>query len=124
MILYGSTEEEEPEEEMEISDFDDRWYTLAKGGLTGMLKRCFKFTTSESIRSWAEDYMDKVPCEECGGTRLRKESLWFKIDDKNIGELAGWDMDVLADWFKDLDSRLNEKQRTIAKDLLKEISAI
>jgi len=121
MILYGSTEEEEVEEEMEISDFDDRWYTLAKGGLTGMLKRCFKFTTSDSIRSWAEDYMDKVPCEECGGTRLRKESLWFKIDDRNIGELAQWDMDVLAEWFKDLDSRLNEKQKTIAKDLLKEI---
>jgi excinuclease ABC subunit A len=65
--------------------------------------------------------MDKVPCEECGGTRLRKESLWFKIDDKNIGELAGWDIDVLAAWFKDLESRLNEKQKTIAKDLLKEI---
>ena len=121
MILYGSAEEEETEEEMEISDFDDRWYTLAKGGLTGMLKRCFKFTTSESIRSWAEDYMDKVPCQECGGTRLRKESLWFKIDDKNIGELAGWDMDVLALWFSDLESRLNDKQRAIAKDLLKEI---
>ncbi len=121
IILYGSTEEEEADEEMEISDFDDRWYTLAKGGLTGMLKRCFKFTTSESIRSWAEDYMDKVPCEECGGTRLRKESLWFKIDDKNIGELAGWDIDVLAAWFSDLESRLNEKQKTIAKDLLKEI---
>ena len=121
IILYGSTQEEEPEEELDISDFDDRWYTLAKGGLTGMLKRCFKFTTSESIRSWAEDYMDKVPCEECGGTRLRKESLWFKIDDKNIGELAGWDIDVLAAWFSDLESRLNEKQKTIAKDLLKEI---
>ncbi len=121
IILYGSTEEDEAEEEIEISDFDDRWYTLAKGGLTGMLKRCFKFTTSESIRSWAEDYMDKVPCEECGGTRLRKESLWFKIDDRNIGELAGWDIDVLAAWFSDLESRLNEKQKTIAKDLLKEI---
>ena len=122
MILYGSKEEEPEEEEaMEISDFDDRWYTLEKGGLAGMLKRCFKFTTSESIRSWAEDYMDKVTCYECHGTRLRKESLWFKIDDKNIGELAGWDIDVLAEWFKDLEDRLNDKQKTIARDLLKEI---
>lgn len=122
MILYGSTEQEVEEDEvMEISDFDDRWYTLEKGGLTGMLKRCFKYTTSESIRSWAEDYMDKVTCHECNGTRLRKESLWFKIDDKNIGELAGWDIDVLAEWFKDLESRLSEKQKTIARDLLKEI---
>ena len=121
MIVFGNTEEEESEEEMEISDFDDRWYTLAKGGLTGMLKRCFKFTTSESIRSWAEDYMDKVTCYECNGTRLRKESLWFKIDNKNIGELAVWDLDVLAEWFLDLEARLSEKQKTIAKDLLKEI---
>lgn len=122
MILYGSKEEiEEEDETIEILDFDDRWYTLEKGGLAGMLKRCFKYTTSESIRSWAEDYMDKVTCHECHGTRLRKESLWFKIDSRNIGELANWDLDVLADWFKDLESRMNEKQRTIARDLLKEI---
>ncbi|MBS1623113.1 MAG: excinuclease ABC subunit UvrA [Bacteroidetes bacterium] len=122
MILYGSKEEaEEDDEAIEILDFDDRWYTLEKGGLAGMLKRCFKYTTSESIRSWAEDYMDKVTCHECHGTRLRKESLWFKIDNRNIGELANWDLDVLADWFKDLESRMNDKQRTIARDLLKEI---
>ncbi|MBS1685935.1 MAG: excinuclease ABC subunit UvrA [Bacteroidetes bacterium] len=122
MILYGAKEEtEEDDEAIEILDFDDRWYTLEKGGLAGMLKRCFKYTTSESIRSWAEDYMDKVTCHECHGTRLRKESLWFKIDNRNIGELANWDLDVLADWFKDLESRMNEKQRTIARDLLKEI---
>ena len=122
MILYGNTEEEaEADEEIEIADFDDRWYTLAKGGLTGMLKRCFKFTTSDSIRSWAEDFMDKVTCYECHGTRLRKESLWFKIDDKNIGELANWDLDVLAEWFANLEDRISEKQKTIAKDLLKEI---
>ncbi|MBS1595428.1 MAG: excinuclease ABC subunit UvrA [Bacteroidetes bacterium] len=122
MILYGSKEEvEEDDEAIEISDFDDRWYTLEKGGLAGMLKRCFKYTTSESIRSWAEDYMDKVTCHECNGTRLRKESLWFKIDNRNIGELANWDLDVLADWFKGLEDRMNDKQRTIARDLLKEI---
>ncbi len=122
MILYGSKEEmEEDDEAIEILDFDDRWYTLEKGGLAGMLKRCFKYTTSESIRSWAEDYMDKVTCHECNGTRLRKESLWFKIDNRNIGELANWDLDVLADWFKGLEDRMNDKQRTIARDLLKEI---
>ena len=122
LILYGTKEEqEEPDEEMEIMDFDDRWYTLSKGGLISMLKRCFKYTTSEGIRSWAEDFMDKVPCAECGGSRLRKESLWFKIDDRNIGELASWDMDVLAAWFADLDSRLNSKQQQIARELLKEI---
>ncbi len=122
VILYGDNEDvPEPEEDMTIADFDDRWYTLQKGGLVGMLKRCFRYTTSESIRSWAEDYMDKVDCHECHGYRLKKESLWFKIDDKNIGELAQLDLDDLYRWFENLEDRINERQKTIAKDLLKEI---
>jgi excinuclease ABC subunit A len=122
VILYGDNEDvQEPEEDMTIADFDDRWYTLQKGGLVGMLKRCFRYTTSESIRSWAEDYMDKVDCHECHGYRLKKESLWFKIDDKNIGELAQLDLDDLYRWFENLEDRINERQKTIAKDLLKEI---
>lgn len=122
VILYGDNEDvPEPEEDMTIADFDDRWYTLQKGGLVGMLKRCFRYTTSESIRSWAEDYMDKVDCHECHGYRLKKESLWFKIDDKNIGELAQLDLDDLYRWFENLEDRINERQKIIAKDLLKEI---
>lgn len=59
-ILYGEAEEEMvfDEEELDIDDFDDRWYTLSKGGLVGLLKRCFRFTTSEGIRSWAEGFME------------------------------------------------------------------
>ena len=123
-ILYGSPDEESFEdEEIVIEDFDDRWYTLSKGGLVGLLKRCFKFTTSESIRSWAEGFMNTTTCRSCGGTRLKKESLWFKIDEKNIGELAMMDLADLEKWFTGLEDRISEKQRTIAKDLLKEIRA-
>lgn len=124
-ILYGSPEEEEgfEEEDLVIEDFDDRWYTLNKGGLVGLLKRCFRFTTSESIRSWAEGFMHQVTCKTCNGTRLKKESLWFKIDEKNIGELAMMDLTDLQKWFTGLEDRISDKQKLIAKDLLKEIRA-
>ncbi|MFN8278251.1 MAG: excinuclease ABC subunit UvrA [Chitinophagales bacterium] len=121
-ILFGDEEvAPEPEEALQIEDFDDKWYTLSKGGLAGMLKRCFRFTTSETIRSWAEDYMEKVPCKTCCGYRLKRESLWFKIDNRHIGELAELDISDLYNWFEDLESRMNKKQVAIAKELLKEI---
>ncbi|HLP20075.1 MAG TPA: excinuclease ABC subunit UvrA, partial [Chitinophagales bacterium] len=121
-ILYGDAEEAVFEEEdLVIEDYDDRWYTLSKGGLVGLLKRCFRFTTSESIRSWAEGFMEQHTCPSCNGTRLKKESLWFKIDGKNIGELAMLDLSDLQTWFTGLDERLNKRQQTIAKELLKEI---
>ncbi|MCW5907905.1 MAG: excinuclease ABC subunit UvrA [Chitinophagales bacterium] len=124
-ILYGDTEEATSfdEEDLVIDDYDDRWYTLSKGGLVGLLKRCFRFTTSEGIRSWAEGFMEAHTCPSCKGTRLKKESLWFKMDEKNIGELAQMDLSDLQKWFANLEDRLSEKQRTIAKELLKEIRA-
>jgi excinuclease ABC subunit A len=123
-ILYGDSEEVSfDEEDLVIEDYDDRWYTLSKGGLVGLLKRCFRFTTSESIRSWAEGFMEQHTCPSCNGTRLKKESLWFKIDEKNIGELAKMDLTDLQNWFTGLEERLSEKQNLIAKELLKEIRA-
>ena len=123
-ILYGEEEQTNFEEEdLLIEDFDERWYTLSKGGLIGLLKRCFRFTSSEGIREWAEGFMEQHTCPTCNGTRLKKESLWFKIDEKNIGELAQMDLADLQKWFEGLEKRLNEKQRLIAKDLLKEIRA-
>lgn len=121
-ILYGSAEGDTMEEEdIVIEDFDDRWYTLSKGGLVGLLKRCFRFTTSESIREWAQGFMKETVCKSCQGTRLRLESLWFKIDEKNIGELSAMDLSDLAAWFENLEDRMNDRQKLIAKDVLKEI---
>lgn len=124
-LLYGDKEQQITEEEIaaENGEVDDSWYTINKGGISGLLFRCFKYTTSESIRSWAEDFLEKTECDACNGTRLKKESLWFKIDNKNIGELAAMDLTELGKWFENLESRMNEKQNLIAKDLLKEIRA-
>ncbi len=62
-------------------------------------------------------------CPECHGARLKKESLHFKVDGKNIFELAEMDIFSLKTWFADVETRLNERQNTIAKEILKEIRA-
>ncbi|MCJ0741349.1 excinuclease ABC subunit UvrA [Pedobacter montanisoli] len=62
-------------------------------------------------------------CPTCHGARLKKESLHFKIDGKNIFELSEMDISTLKQWFEHLEDRLNERQNTIAKEILKEIRA-
>jgi excinuclease ABC subunit A len=76
---------------------------------------------SESMRKWVEDFTVVRTCPECDGARLKKESLHFKIDDKNIAELAILDIQSLKKWFDGLEGRLNAKQKVIATEVLKEI---
>ena len=66
-------------------------------------------------------FIKKITCTECSGQRLRNESLYFKIGNKNITELASMDIADLFDWFKGLDKKLNERQKLIAAEILKEI---
>src|SRR5690606_28048926 len=73
-------------------------------------------------KRWASDFMDEIVCPECNGSRLRKESLYFKINDKNISDLASMDLEQLSDWFNDLSNHVSVKQKTIANEIIKEIS--
>jgi excinuclease ABC subunit A len=98
-----------------------RWYTLANGGVTGLVEYCYRNTTSEGLRRWAEGFMTRTPCPTCQGARLRKESLWFLVDGKPITELASMDLAALGAWLEGLEDRLSDRQRQIARDLLKEI---
>jgi excinuclease ABC subunit A len=70
-----------------------------------------------------ETFRKLKTCPVCNGARLKKESLHFKIDGKNIFELAEMDINSLKNWYFDVESRLNERQNTIAKEILKEIRA-
>lgn len=79
--------------------------------------------SSAAIQRWAQSFMNKKTCPECNGTRLKKEAHFFKIDEKNIGDLAQMDIADLNDWFAKLEDRLNEKQLIIATEILKEIRA-
>ena len=97
-------------------------YTGSYEGIVPMLKRWFSSSnSSEGLRSWVEKFMVLAPCGSCNGARLKKESLWFKIDKRNIAELGNLNLDNLAAWFDGIELRLNDKQNAIAKDVLKEI---
>src|SRR5690554_8143151 len=66
--------------------------------------------------------MDEMDCLKCKGDRLRNESLYFKISEKNIAELSKMDLEQLSQWFNELPNNLSEKQRTIATEIIKEIT--
>ncbi len=62
-------------------------YTTEYEGVVTMLRRWFATNNSESLRDWVEKFMELKTCDSCHGARLKKESLWFKVADKNIAEL-------------------------------------
>ncbi len=90
-------------------------------GIVNMVLRWFSETTSEGVRTWAESFMELNSCPECNGARLKKESLFFRVDGKNIAELSDMSLQELMEWFVDIEDRLSNKQQVIAKDILKEI---
>ena len=79
--------------------------------------------SSAAIQRWAQSFMNKVTCPSCVGSRLKKESLYFKINEKNIGELTQMDIEELASWFSNLESHLSKSELTIGTEILKEINA-
>ena len=117
VILYGGDDSFKTDTTYQ----HEQVYALGHEGLVNQLERWYKETTSEKIRQWAEAYLTIAECDECNGQRLKKESLHFKIHEKNIAELAEMDLGVLHDWMNDLDQHLSERQLTIGKDVLKEI---
>ncbi len=98
-----------------------RSYTIDFEGIISFIKNQYKHAESSSIKRWAKGYMDEIACSECRGKRLKKESLYFKIADKNISDLAQMDIQELSEWFDTIASKLSEKQFHIAEEILKEI---
>jgi len=117
IILYGNKEGLVTYDNAEATPIPNDEYE----GVVNMILRWFNETTSDAIRGWAEKYMELNTCPECEGARLRKESLWFKINDKNIADLSECSLQELSDWFEHIEEKINKKQNTIAKDILKEI---
>jgi excinuclease ABC subunit A len=90
-------------------------------GIKNMVHRHHETTKSESVKKWAEEFMQVNDCPSCKGARLKESSLNFRIDGKNIADLASMSLSTLSNWFVDLESRLTDQQNKIAKDALKEI---
>ncbi|MBX2944635.1 MAG: excinuclease ABC subunit UvrA [Cyclobacteriaceae bacterium] len=116
VLLYG---DDVPVAVASVKYPGTEWNTRFEGIVNFLEKQ--RDEGSEAIKRWVEDFMIVKTCQECNGARLKKESLHFLIDGKNIAQLAALDIKKLNDWFKNLEDRLNEKQRTIAIEVLKEI---
>lgn len=97
-------------------------YKIDFEGISNFIKNQFNDAPTAAIKRWANDFMDEMTCPECKGSRLRKESLFFKIGDLNIGEVAAMDLDQLAVWFQQLPKKLSTKQQSIAGEIIKEIT--
>lgn len=120
LLLFGD-ENGKLDMDMAFEEDGEPTYSTEYEGVINTVRRFFSDTSSDAVRNWAEGFMKLNTCPECNGTRLKKESLYFKVDEKNIAELGEMDLDKLLNWFKDVEKRLDKKQNTIAKDILKEI---
>jgi len=122
-----------PEEVMEILLFGDNvpvavssvkypgtdWHTKFEGIVHFLEKQ--KENGSEKIRKWIDDFTQVSICPECNGSRLKTESLHFKIDNTNITQLAEKNIKQLGKWLDNLEDRMDDKQKIIATEILKEI---
>jgi excinuclease ABC subunit A len=118
MILFGGKEKFSKESKTVGITRD---FKIDFEGVATFIETTFNNNDSTSLKRWAKEYMDKIACPDCRGTRLKKESLYFKINDQNIAELAQKDITDLADWFANLTDKLTKKQLQIASEVIKEI---
>ena len=90
-------------------------------GLVKYIRQMLDSDMSASAQKWADQFNRTAQCPECHGQRLRKESLHFFIAGKNIAQLAEMDLGELYEWLMSLDKHLNDHQRKIAPEILKEL---
>lgn len=116
VLLYG---DDVPVAVASVKYPGTEWNTRFEGIINFLQKQ--KDEGSEAIKRWIEDFTLIKTCPECNGARLKKESLHFKIDGKNIAELSVINIVELNKWLTGLEGRISEKQRIIASEILKEI---
>jgi len=97
-----------------------RDYKIDFEGVARFIESQYKSNSTSLVR-WAKEYMDKIECPVCEGSRLRKESLYFKVDGKSISDLVHMDVVELGHWFEGLNERLTSKQQQISAEIIKEI---
>lgn len=96
-------------------------YLVTFEGVLKYIQSQIEHKTSKKSQKWVAQFIENRPCPECNGARLRKESLYFKIHDKNISELTQMNLQKLYQWFLELPQHLTEKQQKIVAEILKEI---
>ncbi len=98
-------------------------YKLNFEGITNFIQNQSRESKSRSIQRWADDYMDDVTCNSCGGTRLRKESLHFKIGGKSIADISTQSLTAFGQWVDTLERTYSAKEWIIAEEIVKELKA-
>lgn len=117
MLLYGDSV---PVAVSSVKYPGTDWHTKFEGIINFLEKQ--KDGGTEKLQAWVKEFTDTRTCPECNGLRLKKEALHYRLGDKNIGELAMMDIQTLADWTSKLNGSLNERQKTIASEILKELN--
>lgn len=119
-ILYGSVDRIRIKAELVHTSSD---YYVVFEGVVKYIQVMQENDESAATQKWADQFSKTVSCPECNGRRLNKEALHFRIDGKNISELAEMDIAELSNWLDGVEDRMTEKQRKIAPEILKEIRA-
>lgn len=121
VILYGSNEIFTVEKEFTPGSINS--YNLSFEGIASFISsQLDDDNASGKLKKWAQGFMTYVACPTCKGSRLKQESLNFKVDGKNISELANLDIQLLYQWSNTIEKKLSKKQLSIAKEILKEIN--
>ena len=114
-ILYGSGEKNE------VKTGEKSGLQISFDGIITQINKSYEVNNSEPLRRWAEEYMTETCCNDCQGYRLKKEALWFRLDDKHIGHLAEMGLDELRLWLNSLPEKLTPSQQTISREIIKEL---
>ncbi len=113
LIIYGS-------DELFRVGGDSSSQMMSFGGVILMIEQSEK--DSEDLIQKKERFVEEILCPVCKGSRLKEESLSFKIDNMNISQVSAMDMDILFGWICTLESKLDSRQKTIARDVIKELT--
>ncbi|HRE24772.1 MAG TPA: excinuclease ABC subunit UvrA, partial [Bacteroidia bacterium] len=114
IILYGT-------DDVSLNATPGSNHGITFEGIVNFIVNQMEENATYSIKKWALNFMQTITCPKCEGTRLKKESLAFKLNNKNIAELSLMDLSELQQWFQQLPASLSEKQNIIATEVLKEI---
>lgn len=96
-------------------------YALQFEGIISFISNQQEASSSKNIKKWAGSFMNRITCPECNGQRLKKESLQFKIDNKNISDLAGMDLEEFYHWLDTAPDRFDDRKKVVAHEILREI---
>jgi excinuclease ABC subunit A len=100
-----------------------RDYKIEYEGIEKFIIHQFEKSESAGIKRWASNFMYEKQCSSCNGMRLNKESLNFRIDNKNISQVSNLDLDDLYNWIDQLSSKLSDSEQIVAEEIIKEIKS-